>query len=194
MNTEKKALLSVSYPYESVSKNQCSTEKNELELYFLILDCLSIHGAIIVYDHICNLNKDSQFILYYNTLEEALIYRIMMGLSKLFENSGKARTCMRVINAIEQKQQFKLNKIIGEAISRIHIIVKQFQETYNLFPIKTQDVQTIYNHAKSSVEEAEWIAETIVKLNKVGVELNSFAILYRAHYVSRPIEESLMKL
>ena len=122
MNTEKKALLSVSYPYESVSKNQCSTEKNELELYFLILDCLSIHGAIIVYDHICNLNKDSQFILYYNTLEEALIYRIMMGLSKLFENSGKARTCMRVINAIEQKQQFKLNKIIGEAISRIHII------------------------------------------------------------------------
>ncbi|MBR3019261.1 MAG: hypothetical protein IKH57_19635 [Clostridia bacterium] len=136
MNTEKKALLSVSYPYESVSKNQCSTEKNELELYFLILDCLSIHGAIIVYDHICNLNKDSQFILYYNTLEEALIYRIMMGLSKLFENSGKARTCMRVINAIEQKQQFKLNKIIGEAISRIHIIVKQFQETYNLHDLR----------------------------------------------------------
>ncbi|MBR4361085.1 MAG: UvrD-helicase domain-containing protein [Clostridia bacterium] len=63
----------------------------------------------------------------------------------------------------------------------------------DLIPIKTQDVQTIYNHAKSSVEEAEWIAETIVKLNKVGVELNSFAILYRAHYVSRPIEESLMK-
>ena len=65
--------------------------------------------------------------------------------------------------------------------------MKQFQETYNLIPIKTQDVQTIYNHAKSSVEEAEWIAETIVKLNKVGVELNSFAILYRAHCVSRPI-------
>ena len=63
----------------------------------------------------------------------------------------------------------------------------------DLIPIKTQDIQTIYNHAKSSVEEAEWIVNIISSFYEAGVELDNFAILYRAHYVSRPIEDALLK-
>lgn len=62
----------------------------------------------------------------------------------------------------------------------------------NLIPIKEQDVRTIYNHAKTTLEEAEWIAEKISTLYTAGVELNNFAVLYRAHYVSRPIEDALI--
>lgn len=62
-----------------------------------------------------------------------------------------------------------------------------------LIPVKTDDVQTIYNHAKTAIEEAEWIAQRIETFHTAGIDLYKFAILYRAHYVSRPIEDALMK-
>lgn len=63
----------------------------------------------------------------------------------------------------------------------------------DLIPIKTTNVQTIYNHAKTTAEEATWIANRIAAFYNAGVPLNQFAILYRAHYVSRAIEDALMK-
>ena len=76
------------------------------------------------------------------------------------------------------------NDLIDHNISRIK---------KDLIPIKMSDIQTIYNHAKTTAEEAAWIANRIAAFNNAGVPLNQFAILYRAHYVSRAIEDALLK-
>ena len=62
-----------------------------------------------------------------------------------------------------------------------------------LIPVKTKDVQTVYNHAKTTVEEAEWIADQVLRILETGVEFNDFAVLYRAHHVARSIEEVFIR-
>lgn len=62
-----------------------------------------------------------------------------------------------------------------------------------LVPIKSSNMLPIYFHAKTSRDEAEWIANNIRKLTEYGISLNDIAILYRAHYLSRPLEECLIR-
>ncbi|NLN86851.1 MAG: UvrD-helicase domain-containing protein, partial [Syntrophomonadaceae bacterium] len=54
-------------------------------------------------------------------------------------------------------------------------------------------VPVIYHHARTSKEGAEWMAARIKELAGQGVELGDIAILYRAHYVSRTLEEVFLK-
>lgn len=42
----------------------------------------------------------------------------------------------------------------------------------------------ICHYADRSEEEAEWIADRIVRLQEEGVPLKDVAILYRAHYLT----------
>lgn len=53
---------------------------------------------------------------------------------------------------------------------------------------------TVWHHAKSPEEEAAWIAEGAQKLHEVGVAYRDMAVLYRAHYASRAVEEALMQV
>lgn len=52
---------------------------------------------------------------------------------------------------------------------------------------------TVWHHAKSPEEEAAWIAEGTQKLHEAGVAYRDMAVLYRAHYASRAVEEALMQ-
>ena len=49
-----------------------------------------------------------------------------------------------------------------------------------------------YHHAATAGSEADWIADEIEKLKAEGVDYREIAILYRAHYVTRPIEDAFV--
>ncbi|MBP5749517.1 MAG: UvrD-helicase domain-containing protein, partial [Firmicutes bacterium] len=51
----------------------------------------------------------------------------------------------------------------------------------------------VYNHSGSQTKEARWIAEKIRALAEAGTPLNDIAVLYRAHYITRNIEEVFLK-
>lgn len=51
----------------------------------------------------------------------------------------------------------------------------------------------LVNHARTEKEEAKWMADTIAGLVESGAELSDIAILYRAHHLSRVLEEMLIK-
>ena len=63
----------------------------------------------------------------------------------------------------------------------------------DLYPIKAANVPALYHHAKTTAEEADWIIEQIKMLVGQGNTYNDVTILYRAHYVSRTVEEALLK-
>lgn len=54
-------------------------------------------------------------------------------------------------------------------------------------------VKPVMNHARSEKDEAVWIARRVNKLLKGGLAPDDIAVLYRAHHLSRPIEDALMK-
>ena len=62
-----------------------------------------------------------------------------------------------------------------------------------LEPLRTDGGPTVWHHAASSADEAAWIAEGIAALHEAGVRYRDIAVLYRAHYASRPVEEALVK-
>ncbi len=51
----------------------------------------------------------------------------------------------------------------------------------------------VYFHADTSEQEAEFIADEITELTKRGTPYGDIAILYRAHYLSRTIEDVFIK-
>lgn len=63
----------------------------------------------------------------------------------------------------------------------------------NLIPVRQTEIPVIYNHNKTTGQEAEWIAAQIKALQEAGRKLRDIAILYRAHFVSRSFEEVFIR-
>ncbi len=61
-----------------------------------------------------------------------------------------------------------------------------------LSPTKKAGLKPLYYHAPSEEDEAKWICKKVKELCKSG-NLRDIAILYRAHYLSRSLEEAFIK-
>ncbi len=59
--------------------------------------------------------------------------------------------------------------------------------------VKEEGTKPVFFHAKSDREESQWICSRISDIRKEGGKLGDCAVLYRAHHLSRPLEEALMR-
>ena len=62
-----------------------------------------------------------------------------------------------------------------------------------LSPVRPDTRKPLYFHAKTGQLEADWITANMRTLHEGGLSYSHMAILYRAHYVSRQLEESLIR-
>jgi len=62
-----------------------------------------------------------------------------------------------------------------------------------LTAVREDSRKPLYFHAKTGQLEADWITANMRALHEGGMPYSSMAVLYRAHYVSRTIEESLIR-
>lgn len=63
----------------------------------------------------------------------------------------------------------------------------------DLIPTQPGGAAVVYHHAKTAEDEAKWIASRIKELTGKGAKLSDITILYRAHYVTRVLEEVFLK-
>ena len=63
-----------------------------------------------------------------------------------------------------------------------------------LFTLRLNERKVVYRHCKSEKEEAARIAETIQEKVTKGMDYSDFAVVYRASFISRQIEQALLKL
>ncbi len=90
----------------------------------------------------------------------------------LLENYRSVPQVLAVANSLIEKNRTRMKK--------------------QLVPARTTYGPTVWHHAKSPDKEAEWIIEGMKALHEQGVAWRDMAVLYRAHYASRPIEEALL--
>ena len=76
------------------------------------------------------------------------------------------------------------NSLISRNVNRIE---------KNLIPELSGKDPVLFHFARNADSEANWIVSEIKKLHKQGEPLRRITILYRAHYVTRPLEEALLK-
>ncbi len=62
-----------------------------------------------------------------------------------------------------------------------------------LYTMKLNERRAVYRHARSEREEAEFIADTIEEGMKHGERARDFAILYRSSFLSRNLEQILLR-
>ena len=63
----------------------------------------------------------------------------------------------------------------------------------DLTPVKAPGPRPLCHYADSSDAESLWIADKILELEASGTKLSDIAILYRAHYMTRTLEDALLK-
>ena len=62
-----------------------------------------------------------------------------------------------------------------------------------LVPVRTGQKKPYYFHAKTQQAEAQWMAAEVKRLTANGLKPNKIAVLYRAHHVSRAVEEVFIR-
>lgn len=108
--------------------------------------------------------------------------RYILDFDKEFPN---VRTIMMLANYRSTPQIVAVaNSLIGNNKNRVK---------KDLLPVLPDGGKVVYHHAKTAEAEAKWIATEIKQLIANGVKLGDIAILYRAHYISRMLEEVLLK-
>ena len=63
----------------------------------------------------------------------------------------------------------------------------------DLIPVLPDGESVLCHHAKTARDEAEWMAFQMNELHDRGVSFRDMTVLYRAHYVTRTVEEVLQK-
>ena len=104
--------------------------------------------------------------------------KYLLDFDKAFPGS---RTIMMMRNYRSAPQILRaVNSLIDKNIHRIK---------KDLIPTLPDGGPVVFHHADSAEREAEWIADRIDALTQQGVPYRDIAILYRAHYVTRTLEE-----
>ena len=63
----------------------------------------------------------------------------------------------------------------------------------DLIPVLDDGAPVIYNSADDTDAEAAWIVSGIRRLHEAGIAYRDMTVMYRAHYVTRPVEEALLQ-
>ncbi len=58
--------------------------------------------------------------------------------------------------------------------------------------VKANGARAVYSHCRTDKEEAQWVGSHIAAHHENGLPYSSMAILYRAHHISRFLEEELL--
>jgi len=108
--------------------------------------------------------------------------RYLLDFDKAFEN---VRTILMMENYRSTPQ------IVAAANSLIRSNKQRIEK--DLLSLLPEGLPVVYHHAKTAEAEAQWISAQIKALAAQGIRLSDIAVLYRAHYLSRQLEEVFMK-
>ncbi|MCL1986180.1 MAG: UvrD-helicase domain-containing protein, partial [Betaproteobacteria bacterium] len=109
-------------------------------------------------------------------------YRLLLDFDKLYPN---ARTIAVTANYRSTPQILAAaSTLIAHNLTRLPVFPSAVRES---------GTKPLYFHAKNEKDEAAWIFGQIVTLRDSGVKLGDIAVLYRAHYLSRALEERFIE-
>ncbi len=82
-----------------------------------------------------------------------------------------------------------------EIIAAVNSLIDKNSERIrkDLVATRSNGPRPLYFKAKTSEAEADWIAARMAELHEAGAPFADMAVLYRAHFATRPIEDALAK-
>ena len=108
--------------------------------------------------------------------------RYLLDFDKIFP-SVKTITMMQNYRSTPQ-----IVSVVNDLIDKNKFRIKK-----NLMPTIADGMKVICHHADTSEREAMWIAEQIQALHGEGTSYREITVLYRAHYITRIVEEVFLR-
>ena len=96
--------------------------------------------------------------------------------------------CSTVMMTANYRSTPEIIDTVNSLIDRNKVRVKK-----DLKAVLPSGPKTVCHMADTSEEEAKWIAREMLRLKENGIPLKEMTVLYRAHYVTRSIEDALRK-
>jgi hypothetical protein len=123
------------YKYEFHKEKQLSKEELlNIELALMIIEIQDITEAIFVYKELTSEENAANQLLYsayYNAVKTSIVYRIVLGLSRVFDTDNSARTLRKVLNVILQTKSINGNPKVNNLISELLEEDERIRETFN---------------------------------------------------------------
>lgn len=91
----------------------------------------------------------------------------------MMENYRSRPEILRAANALIDKNKERMKK--------------------DLIPMRTCGEDVLAHHAETAADEAAFVAEKIKEMAEKGIPYKEITVLYRAHYLTRPVEDALIK-
>lgn len=108
--------------------------------------------------------------------------RYLLDFDKIFPS---VKTIMMMQNYRSTPQ---IVSVVNDLIDKNKFRIKK-----NLMPTIADGRKVICHHADTSEREAMWIAEQIQALHGEGTSYREITVLYRAHYITRSVEEVFLR-
>lgn len=108
--------------------------------------------------------------------------RYLLDFDKIFPS---VKTIMMMQNYRSTPQ---IVSVVNDLIDKNKFRIKK-----NLMPTIADERKVICHHADTSEREAMWIAEQIQALHGEGTSYREITVLYRAHYITRIVEEVFLR-
>ena len=108
--------------------------------------------------------------------------KYLMEFDKVFPN----------VKTILMTQNYRSTPQILAAVNSL-IDKNRYRMKKDLIPMLPDGDSVLCHHAAKSEDEAKWIASQMFALNDSGVPFRDMTVLYRAHYITRTIEDVLRK-
>lgn len=96
------------------------------------------------------------------------------------------------VKTILMTQNYRSTPQILNAVNSL-IDKNTYRIKKDLIPTLPDGESVLCHHARSAALEAEWIASQIARLKNNGIDYKEITVLYRAHYVTRSLEEVFRK-
>lgn len=82
-----------------------------------------------------------------------------------------------------------------EILAAANALIRHNEERFEnpLAAVKKPGAKPVFHHSRSDKDEAAFIIGRIAAKIKEGADPRNFAVLYRAHHLSRPLEDELVK-
>ena len=108
--------------------------------------------------------------------------KYLMEFDKVFPN----------VKTILMTQNYRSTPQIIAAVNSL-IDKNRYRVKKDLIPMLPDGDSVLCHHASRSEDEAKWIASQMLELNDKGVPFRDMTVLYRAHYITRTVEDVLRK-
>ena len=108
--------------------------------------------------------------------------KYLMEFDKVFPN----------VRTIMMTQNYRSTPQILSAVNSL-IDKNRYRVKKELIPMLPDGASVLCHHATKSEDEAKWIASKMTQLNDQGVPYRDMTVLYRAHYITRTVEDVLRK-